>query len=270
MMASMCQPETNDGDGSTTCQARRTKSRRCRRACSRSISISRFGLASNCTKLFEFFIGQIGKVRFGGNLDWSAGQTGVLRVDDVAVTEQVLREEDGGSHVAAVRQAEQYSANRCSAFCPCSVHKFPEFRDLKAALQGPHADAEICGNLFVGALQLGEPFKFADVDLQLRPGHWSFLLLDQSPPARRSIYGLRSSRLLAYLRNSDGRKSSPCQAARSTLNVRSATRRSVNPWVRLRAQTSSPVPAAVLPSTSKKSSGESKKRSKRRSAPRIS
>ena len=42
------------------------------------------------TRILVQFIGQIGKVRFGGNLDWSAGQTGVLRVHDVAITEHVL------------------------------------------------------------------------------------------------------------------------------------------------------------------------------------
>src|ERR1700692_1803213 len=107
MIASMCQPWTNGVEGSTTRQASRTKSPSLRVANSESISSSREGLVSKGAKLLEFIIGQLREGRFGCDLDWATSQTSVLGVYDVAVTKQVLREENGGSDVAGGCQAKQ-------------------------------------------------------------------------------------------------------------------------------------------------------------------
>ena len=64
MIASMCQPGTNGVDGSTTAQAWRTNSPSWRVASSAVNLCRRQGLVSNGSKLFEFFIGQLGKIRF--------------------------------------------------------------------------------------------------------------------------------------------------------------------------------------------------------------
>ena len=117
MMASMCQPGTKGVDGSTTAHACRTNSRRLREAISASISSRREGLVSNGAKLFEFFIGQLGEVRLGRDLDRAARQAGVFGVHDVFVTQQILGEENSRSDVAGVRQFEQAPANRHPALC---------------------------------------------------------------------------------------------------------------------------------------------------------
>src|SRR5688572_22605772 len=96
MIASMCQPGTNGVDGSTTCQACRTNSRRCRVASSRSISSRSKGFVSNGAKLAELFIGKLRKVGSRRNLDRASGSASVLGVHHIAVAEQVLGEEGRG------------------------------------------------------------------------------------------------------------------------------------------------------------------------------
>src|ERR1700719_418462 len=121
-MASMCQPETNGVDGSTTGQANRTKSPSLRVANSESISSSREGLVSKGAKLLEFVIGQLRQIRFGCDLDRATGQTAVLGVYDVTVTKQVLGEENGSRDVAGACQPKQTPANRDPALCLRAIH----------------------------------------------------------------------------------------------------------------------------------------------------
>ena len=48
----------------------------------------------------EFGIGELREVRPGGNLDRPASWSAVLAIDDIAVAEQILREENRGRNVA--------------------------------------------------------------------------------------------------------------------------------------------------------------------------
>src|SRR4051812_46638562 len=108
----MCHPGTNGVDGSTIAHACFTNSPKKRVASSRSISWRSNGLVSNVAKLFEFFIAQLGKIRPGGNLNRSAGQSGVFGIHDIPVTEQVLRQEDRSCDISIAREAEKTPADR--------------------------------------------------------------------------------------------------------------------------------------------------------------
>src|ERR1035438_8598398 len=114
-MASMCQPGTKGVDGSTTGHACWTNSPKLRVASSLSISSRREGLVSNVAKQSEFFIGQLRKVRPGCDLNRPTGQSAVLGVDDIAVAEQILREEDGGGDIVFGCHAKQAAPDRHSA-----------------------------------------------------------------------------------------------------------------------------------------------------------
>src|ERR1700730_17166101 len=96
----MCQPSMNSVLGSTTCQAKRTKSRRLRSASSRSISFARNGFDSNCSQLAEFVIAQLAEVRSCGDLDRSTRRTTVLGVEEIAIAEQGLRQENVRGRIA--------------------------------------------------------------------------------------------------------------------------------------------------------------------------
>src|ERR1700737_664322 len=98
----MCQPSMNGVLGSTTCQANRTKSRRLRSASSRSISLARNGFDSNCSELAQFIITQLAEVRSRRDLDRPTRRAAVLGVEEIAVPEQVLRQENVRRRIARI------------------------------------------------------------------------------------------------------------------------------------------------------------------------
>src|SRR5579864_432259 len=142
MIASMCQPGTKIVEGSTTCHAWRTNSRRLRVASSRSTFTRAFGLANQEAKLFEFFIAKLGEFGCGTNHDRTAVRTSVLVGEIILVAEQILGQENIRRRVALVSQGPQVPAKRDTSPSLPPRHCFSKRGLALPALDGSRADVK--------------------------------------------------------------------------------------------------------------------------------
>src|ERR1700694_3593337 len=122
----MCQPSMNSVLVSTTCQAERTKSRRLRSASSRSISLARNGFDSNCSELAQFIVTQLAKVRSRRDPDRASCRAAVLGVEEIAIAEQVLRQENVRGRIACVCDLPETAPQGYPALCLAAVHHVVE------------------------------------------------------------------------------------------------------------------------------------------------
>ena len=216
-MASMCQPGTNGVDGSMIGQAWRTNSPKAARARSASISSRREGLLSNEAKLFEFFIGKLGIIRFGCDLDRAARRGPCVHCSlHPCSRADSWRGRWRRRHcsAAARRNRCRRTETRPLAFARSMIS--PNFATLRRALDSALADAEESGDLFVGALHAVQLFEFGEIDLGFRTRHWS-------PPPSIS----RSSAL-----QSESARHSPCEVGMPGADLRSRFPRSPGGIVR--------------------------------------
>src|SRR5262249_29887823 len=137
-------------------------------------------LVSKGAKLANFVICQLGKIRFGRNLDRAARYTGEFAIYVIFVTEQVLGEEDGGRDVAVVRKTKQSPAHRHPALGFSTIHDLTEPLLLTPALDRLGADFKERGHLLVGRLHSAELFEFREIDLHFRARHRSPLPFEQT------------------------------------------------------------------------------------------
>src|SRR5271170_4717722 len=135
-MASMCQPGTNGVNGSTTCQAWRTNSRRLRVAYSRSSFRRALGFANQDCKLLDFVIGKLSKLRRRTDYDRTSVGTTVFIGEVILVANDILGQKNRCGDVSLRREREQHPANGHAALGLGCFHGFSELANLSPSLQG--------------------------------------------------------------------------------------------------------------------------------------
>src|ERR1700693_2742478 len=97
----------------------------------------------------------------------------MLVVHDVAITKQILRQEDVRRWVSGVRQPPQVPAQRYPASCLAALHCIAELGILTPAFHGPAADIKPGSDLFVRGLHGAELLEFIEVNFHPRTCHGS-------------------------------------------------------------------------------------------------
>ena len=92
----------------------------------------------------------------------------MLGVEDVAVAQQILRQENAGRDISVIGEFPEVPSQRDAPFCLAALHRLQEGSTLAPTLDRFLADSEPSGDFFLGTLQGTQPFQLRCINFHRR------------------------------------------------------------------------------------------------------